>query len=109
TVWLMLVVAPITMILGIGTAIYLECYANRGRLHALIETNIANLAGVPSIALLKTVIPNIPYRMDGTPAKFALIETNIANLAGVPSILYGILGMTVFSRALGLGNVVLAG
>src|SRR5699024_2904345 len=49
TVWLMLVVAPITMILGIGTAIYLECYANRGRLHALIETNIANLAGVPSI------------------------------------------------------------
>lgn len=35
------------------------------------------------------------------------IETNIANLAGVPSIVYGILGLAFFARALGLGVTVL--
>lgn len=49
TLWLMAVVAPITMLLGIGTAIYLEEYAKRGKLQALIQTNISNLAGVPSV------------------------------------------------------------
>lgn len=49
TFWLMLVVAPVAFVLGVGTAIYLEEYAKRGRLHSLIQTNIANLAGVPSI------------------------------------------------------------
>lgn len=37
------------------------------------------------------------------------IEINIANLAGVPSILYGLLGLEVFVRALGLGRSLLAG
>lgn len=72
TLWLMLVVAPVTMLLGIGTAIYLEEYAKKGRFHSFIQTNIANLAGVPSIV-------------------------------------FGILGLTVFVRGLGLGNIVLAG
>lgn len=72
TFWLMLVVAPVTMFLGVGTALYLELYAKKGRLQALIQTNIANLAGVPSIV-------------------------------------YGILGLTVFARAMNFGNVVLAG
>ncbi len=49
TLWLMAVVAPITMILGVGTAIYLEEYAKKGRIHSFIQTNINNLAGVPSI------------------------------------------------------------
>jgi phosphate transport system permease protein len=35
--------------LGVGTAIWLEEYAPATRLKAVIETNIANLAGVPSI------------------------------------------------------------
>jgi phosphate transport system permease protein len=38
-----------------------------------------------------------------------LLETNISNLAGVPSIIYGILGLAVFVRILGLGPTVLAG
>ena len=38
-----------------------------------------------------------------------LIEINIANLAGVPSIIYGLLGLEVFGRLLGLGNTILAG
>ncbi|MGI8658816.1 MAG: phosphate ABC transporter permease PstA [Candidatus Limnocylindria bacterium] len=38
-----------------------------------------------------------------------LIRTNIRNLAGVPAIVYGLLGLAVFSTALGLGSVLLAG
>lgn len=72
TLWLMAVVIPITMILGVGTAIYLEIYVKKGRIRTFLQTNISNLAGVPSIV-------------------------------------YGILGMTIFVRALDLGNVVLAG
>lgn len=49
TLWLMVVVAPVTMILGVGTAIYLEEYAKKGRLQSFIQTNISNLAGVPSV------------------------------------------------------------
>ena len=37
------------------------------------------------------------------------IEVNISNLAGVPSIIYGILGLELFGRLLGLGNSILAG
>ncbi|WP_318508404.1 phosphate ABC transporter permease PstA [Bacillus sp. T3] len=72
TLWLMVVVAPVTMILGVGTAIYLEEYAKKGRLQSFIQTNISNLAGVPSVV-------------------------------------FGILGLTVFARAMELGSVVLAG
>jgi phosphate transport system permease protein len=38
-----------------------------------------------------------------------LIQLNIANLAGVPSIVYGILGLALFVRALGLDRSVLSG
>ncbi|RDU35382.1 phosphate ABC transporter permease PtsA [Neobacillus piezotolerans] len=72
TLWLMAVVAPATMILGVGTAIYLEEYAKKGKFQSFIQTNISNLAGVPSVV-------------------------------------FGILGLTIFARALGLGSVVLAG
>jgi phosphate transport system permease protein len=37
------------------------------------------------------------------------IEINIANLAGVPSIVYGILGLTLFVRGMGLGRTLWAG
>src|SRR5699024_3610457 len=49
TLWLMLVVAPVTMVLGVATAIYLELYAKKGKLRSFIQMNIGNLAGVPSI------------------------------------------------------------
>jgi phosphate transport system permease protein len=38
-----------------------------------------------------------------------VIEIAIANLAGVPSIIYGMLGLGLFVRALALGETVLAG
>jgi phosphate transport system permease protein len=37
------------------------------------------------------------------------LEVNIANLAGVPSIIYGLLGLGLFVRIMGLGRSVLAG
>src|SRR5690625_6306661 len=68
----MIVVVPVTMIFGVGTVIFLELYVTKGRLQAFIQTNILNLAGVPSIV-------------------------------------YGILGLTIFVRALDFGTIVLAG
>jgi len=38
----------------------------------------------------------------------AFIQTNISNLTGVPSIVFGLLGLTIFVRELGLGRSVLA-
>ncbi len=38
-----------------------------------------------------------------------LIELNISTLAGVPSIIYGLLGLEVFARVLGMGRSLLAG
>jgi phosphate transport system permease protein len=49
TLWVTLLVALITLPIGIGAAIYLEEYAGRGRIARLSKINISNLAGVPSI------------------------------------------------------------
>jgi len=49
TMWLMVVTAPLTFIIGVATAIYLEEYAKDTKLSRLIQLNISNLAGVPSI------------------------------------------------------------
>ena len=49
TMWLMGLVTLFAFPVGVGAAIYLEEFAPSNRLTALIETNIANLAAVPSI------------------------------------------------------------
>lgn len=49
TMWVVSFTGLLSFPLGVGTAIYLEEYAPRGWLTRVIETNIANLAGVPSI------------------------------------------------------------
>lgn len=49
SLWLMLLTALIALPIGIGSAVYLEEYAGKNRITALIELNIANLAGIPSI------------------------------------------------------------
>lgn len=72
SLWLIAVVAPVMIFIGIGTAVFIELY-----------------------------IPEGSFR--------SLISLNIKNLAGVPSIVYGILGLAIFVRALNLGSVVLAG
>lgn len=47
------------------------------------------------------------YGHDSRVGRF--IELNIANLAGVPSVIYGLLGLEIFVRALGMGRSVMAG
>lgn len=49
TLWLIAVVAPVTMFFGMFTAIYIELYMKDGKMKSILSTNIANLAGVPSI------------------------------------------------------------
>tara|TARA_Y100001978_G_scaffold106042_1_gene94746 strand:- start:153 stop:1025 length:873 start_codon:yes stop_codon:yes gene_type:complete len=49
SLWLLGLTTVISVPIGIGAAIYLEEYANKNRWRTLVQTNIANLAGVPSI------------------------------------------------------------
>ncbi len=49
TVWVVGLTAIFTVPVGIGTAIYLEEFAKKNRLTRLVELNISNLAGVPSV------------------------------------------------------------
>ena len=49
TIWVVGLTAIFTIPIGIGTAIYLEEFASKNRLTRLIELNISNLAGVPSV------------------------------------------------------------
>lgn len=72
TLWLTLLTAAFTIPIGIGAAVYLEEFARDNRFTRAIETNIANLAGVPSI-------------------------------------IYGLLGLGIFVRALAMGTVLMAG
>ena len=49
SVWLLVLTGLISVPLGLGAAVYLEEYAADTRINRIIEINISNLAGVPSI------------------------------------------------------------
>src|SRR5215217_9594861 len=49
TLWVIGLTALIAIPVGIGAAVYLEEYAPNNRWTRLLKTNIANLAGIPSI------------------------------------------------------------
>ena len=49
SIMLMILTAVLAFFVGVGSAIYLEEYAPDNRVTRLIEANLANLAGVPSI------------------------------------------------------------
>ena len=72
TLWIMVSTGLIAVPLGVMAGIYLEEYAKKSLLTSLIEINIDNLAGVPSI-------------------------------------IYGLLGLGLFVRALALDRSVIAG
>ncbi|HMS55443.1 MAG TPA: phosphate ABC transporter permease PstA [Fimbriimonadaceae bacterium] len=70
---------------------------------------IVILTGLISIPI---GIASAIYIEEFNPRKSKVIEfiqMNIANLAGVPSIVYGLLGLAVFVRTLGMGRSVIAG
>lgn len=69
---LMVIVIPVTLILGVSTAIYLEEYATKGKIQNFIKINISNLASVPSV-------------------------------------IFGLLGLSFFSRIMNLGSSMVAG
>ena len=72
TLWLISMVALISIPVGVAAALYLEEFTKKGVISRFIEVNIANLAGVPSIV-------------------------------------YGILGLAIFVRGMGLERSLLAG
>ncbi len=49
SLWLIGLTALLSFPIGVGAALYLEEYAGGGRVARLIQLNISNLAGVPSI------------------------------------------------------------
>jgi phosphate transport system permease protein len=49
SLWMIAITVAVAFPVGVGAAIYLEEYATHGRVNRLIQTNIDNLAGVPSI------------------------------------------------------------
>ena len=69
---------------------------------------IVSIAGV--VSFLLGVAAALYLEEYAARSWFARIaQVNIANLAGVPSIVYGILGLEIFVRSMGMGNSVLAG
>ncbi|MBI3995526.1 MAG: phosphate ABC transporter permease PstA [Nitrospirae bacterium] len=72
TLYLMLLTAALALPVGVGAAVYLEEYSKQNWFSRIIEINIANLAGVPSI-------------------------------------IYGLLGLELFVRAMKLERSLLAG
>jgi len=49
SLWIILITVTVAFPIGVGAAIYLEEYAIANRINRIIQTNIDNLAGVPSI------------------------------------------------------------
>jgi len=49
SIWIVIGSAIFSFFVGVGTAIYLEEYAPRNRYTRFLQTNISNLAGVPSV------------------------------------------------------------
>ena len=72
TLWILFLTAMLAIPVGVSAAIYLEEYGKKNTLGSMIEVNIANLAGVPSI-------------------------------------IYGLLGLEIFSRIMGLGGSLMTG
>jgi phosphate transport system permease protein len=49
TIWVMVLTSMIAIPLGVASGIYLEEYGKKNRFASIVEINITNLAGVPSI------------------------------------------------------------
>ncbi|MFM7767655.1 MAG: phosphate ABC transporter permease PstA, partial [Bacteroidota bacterium] len=49
TLWIIVITAMAAIPIGIGAAIYLEEFSRKSKINRIIELNITNLAGVPSV------------------------------------------------------------
>ena len=95
SVWLIVLTALMAVPLGIGAAIYLEEYSKPTLLTRLIQLNIANLAGVPSIV----------YGILG----FTVFSRMFGMFDGEKTVLTLNLGFEKIDISLPLGPVLLAG
>ena len=97
SLWTILITILFAFPIGVGAAIYLEEYAADNRLNRLIQTNINNLAGVPSIIYgmlgLAVFVRALEAITSGT--AFGLADPTTAN------------GRTVLSAGLTLGLLIL--
>ncbi len=97
SLWVIAITILFSVPLGIGAAIYLEEYSSHNWFGRVIETNINNLAGVPSIiyGMLGLVIFVRALNLLTSGALFALVGEQESN------------GRTVISAGLTLGLLVL--
>ena len=97
TLWTILFTVLLAFPLGVGAAIYLEEYAGSSWLNRMIQTNINNLAGVPSIVygILGLAIFVRALEPVTSGAVFGMVERTSAN------------GRTVLSAGFTLGLLVL--
>ncbi len=98
SLWVILITLLFSLPLGVGAAIYLEEYARKNWFNDLIETNINNLAGVPSII----------YGMLGLAIFVRVLEPVTSGaFFGVVEDATTANGRTVFSAGLTLGLLIL--
>jgi phosphate transport system permease protein len=97
SLWVIAITALFSFPIGVGAAIYLEEYAADTRLNRIIQTNINNLAGVPSIIYgllgLAVFVRFLESFTSGT--MFGLTDATTAN------------GRTIMSAGLTLGLLIL--
>lgn len=97
SLWVVLIAFLFAAPLGVGAAVYLEEYAGQGRVERIIETNINNLAGVPSIIYGMLGLAVFVRAMEALTSGriFGLVDPTTAN------------GRTIFSAGLTLGLLIL--
>jgi len=85
-------------------------HAGRAGIYPALAGSLA-LVGLTGLIALPIGVGAAVYLEEyGTRGRLsAFIEVNIANLAGVPSVIYGLLGLGLFVRYLGMGRSLLAG
>lgn len=93
---------------------FLTSFASRFPERAGIKAALAGsvwILGLTTVIAFPISVAAAIYLEEYAPRSWVtrLIQLNIANLAGVPSIVYGILGLTVFVRGLGLERSVISG
>jgi phosphate transport system permease protein len=78
SLWIVLIAMCFSIPVGVGAAIYLEEYALPNRLNKIIQTNIDNLAGIPSIiyGMLGLAIFVRALRFFSSGAIFGLDQSN---------------------------------
>ena len=93
---------------------FVSSYPSRFAERAGLRSSILGSAwvmGVTVVAAFPVAIGTAIWIEEFAPknAVLTVVKLNLANLAGVPSIIYGILGLAMFSRFLGLGPSILTG